>query len=59
MFNKKNTNYLTKLYKLFDKYGSQVQKLEQIIEHVPYIGTTFKIVKNAMKANGWKEQINI
>jgi len=52
--NKKNTNILNRLYKLFDKYGSQVQKLEQILEHIPYIGTTFKIVKTAIKANGWK-----
>jgi hypothetical protein len=52
--NKKNVSILNRLYKLFDKYGSQVQKLEQVLEHIPYIGTTFKIVKTAMKAYGWK-----
>ncbi len=55
IFNKKNTNILNKLYKLFDKYGSQVQKLQQILDHIPYIGTAFRIVKTAMKANSWKE----
>ncbi len=38
---------------MFDKYSSKVQRIEGVIEEIPYVGTAFKVIKSAAKGVGW------
>jgi hypothetical protein len=50
---------MKKIYKFFDKYSSQIEKIVSIIQNIPYIGCAFTVIKASMRTKGWIEEVNI
>ena len=50
---KGRNEFMNKLYHFFDKYSAQIEKIVSIIQNIPYIGSTFNIIKAVMKGKGW------
>ena len=51
--------FIEKLFKVFEKNHSKLERAGEIVKDIPYIGTAFKLIKSAVKGFSWFEDIKV